>query len=81
MSSVCGLQPRDDGSDAAAIVVLYHNRCVSTKQHEGGRNILKRRPEAWQGLIHSSSASQTLFSCLAFTLQVQKCFLICTCKH
>lgn len=33
MSSVCGLQPRDDVSDAAAIV-LYHYRCVSTKQHE-----------------------------------------------
>lgn len=34
INSVCGLQPRDHVSDAAAIVVLYHNRCVSTKQRE-----------------------------------------------
>lgn len=41
-------------------------------------NILKRRPEAWQGLTHSSSGSQSLFCCLAFTLQVHKCLLVCT---
>lgn len=29
---MCGLQPRDDLSDAA--VMLHHNRCVNTKQHE-----------------------------------------------
>lgn len=30
INSVCGLQPRDGVSDATAIVMLYHNRCVST---------------------------------------------------
>lgn len=32
---MCGLQPKDDVSGAAASLILYHNRCVSTKQREG----------------------------------------------
>lgn len=31
---MCGLQPEDDVSSATASLMLYLNRCVSTKPHE-----------------------------------------------
>lgn len=55
------------------IVVLVLNNMKTRRW-----NMLKRRPEAWQRLTHSSGGSQTLFCSLAFTLQVHKCLLVCT---
>lgn len=78
MRSVCGLRPREDVK-TAAIVMWYHNRCVSTKQHEDLEvEIFWRKDERLGKGWFIAEVPYRLFSSLAFTLQVHMCLLVCT---